>query len=68
MANYRHLQVIEETNPQNPNDGSPYVLYNPEIDKVWIFMGLKWILETGIWEESKKWANDGIWHYYDANY
>ena len=43
----KHLQLTQSTNPSNPLDGSPYVFYNPNINKVWIYLGLNWILEDG---------------------
>ena len=45
----KHLQLTQSTNPSNPLDGSPYVFYNPNINKVWIYLGLNWILEDGLW-------------------
>lgn len=65
MAEWKHLQITEETNPVSPCDGTSYVLYNPDLesDNVWFFLGLKWILEEGNWNNSLYWSNDGIWHF-----
>jgi hypothetical protein len=60
----KHLKLTESTNPRNPNDGLPYVFYNKNINKVWIYMGLRWILEDGSWDMDKQWADKGIWRYF----
>lgn len=31
----------------NSLDGPPYVFYNSNINKVWFYVGLRWILEYG---------------------
>lgn len=58
----KHLQLTQSTNPSNPLDGSPYVFYNPNINKVWIYLGLNWILEDGSWNMDYQWANNGRWN------
>ena len=58
----KHLQLTQSTNPSNPLDGSPYVIYNPNINKVWIYLGLNWILEDGSWNMDYQWANNGRWN------
>lgn len=58
----KHLQLTQSTNPSNPLDGSPYVFYNPNINKVWIYLGLNWILEDGTWNMDYQWANNGRWN------
>ena len=60
----KYLKLTESVNPKNPEDGKPYVYYNDNIDKVWIFLGIKWILSTGRWVNSKSWDNSGRWNYY----
>ena len=57
----KHLQLTENTNPLNPLDGLPYVYYNQNINKVWIYLGLKWLLSTGSWKMDLQWANSGVW-------
>lgn len=57
----KHLQLTQSTNPVNPLDGLPYVFYNPNINKVWIYLGLNWILEDGSWNMDYQWANNGVW-------
>jgi hypothetical protein len=58
----RHLQITDKSELKNPLNGEPYVYYNPSLDKVWIFLGLKWLLENGYWENNKSWANDGVFN------
>ena len=58
----KHLQLTQSTNPSNPFDGSPYVFYNPNINKVWIYLGLNWILEDGSWNMDYQWVNNGRWN------
>ena len=58
----KHLQLTQSANPSNPLDGSPYVFYNPNINKVWIYLGLNWILEDGSWNMDYQWANNGRWN------
>jgi len=62
---WKHLQVTDLTDPKNPLNGQPYVLYNPELgfNGVWIFLGVKWCLDRGGWENDKHWANDGLWNF-----
>ena len=60
----RYLKLTQSTDPKNPADGNPYVYYNEGIGKVWIFMGIKWILETGKWDSSKSWGDTCRWNYY----
>ena len=60
----KYLQLTKSTDPKNPADGYPYVFYNEDIDKVWIFFGLKWILSAGRWIMEKSWDDSGIWNYY----
>ena len=64
----KHLQLTQSTNPSNPLDGSPYVFYNPNINKVWIYLGLNWILEDGTWNMDYQWANNGRWNRYDTRF
>jgi hypothetical protein len=58
----RHLLLTDKTSMKNPLNGKPYVYYNKALDKVWIFLGLRWLLENGYWENEKNWANDGVFH------
>jgi hypothetical protein len=58
----RHLLITDETEMVNPLNGTPYVYYNPTIKKVWIFLGIRWCMENGYWENEKHWANDGVFH------
>jgi hypothetical protein len=60
----KYLNLTTSTDPVNPNDGYPYVYYNHGIDTVWIFMGLRWILEDGRWVMKKSWSDTGLWNYY----
>ena len=62
----KYLRLTKSTNPTNPNNGYPYVFYNDGIDKVWIFMGIRWILSDGKWVMAKSWDNSGRWNYYGA--
>lgn len=64
----RHLILTDKTELKNPLDGKPYVYYNQDIDKVWIFLGLKWILEEGMWDSSLQWASDGVWKFIDKTF
>ena len=57
----KYLQLTQSENPVRPSDGFPYVLYNHNINKVWIFFDLKWILEDGTWDMNKSWVDHGIW-------
>lgn len=61
-----HLILTNETNPVSPNSGLPYVFYNPnpDVENVWIYLGVQWILSDGDWIMEKSWDNDGIWKYY----
>ena len=58
----KYLKLTDSPNPTNPFDGNPYVYYNKYIDKVWIFLGLKWILRDGYWDMDGQWADEGIWN------
>ena len=60
----KYLKLTKSINPVNPDDGKPYVYYNDVIDKVWIFLGIKWILETGYWNMNKSWSDSGRWNYF----
>jgi hypothetical protein len=60
----KYLNITKSTEVTNPNDGHPYVYYNDDISKVWIFLGLKWILENGRWNNDKSWDSTGRWNYY----
>lgn len=61
-----HLILTNEINPVSPNSGLPYVFYNPnpDVENVWIYLGVQWILSDGDWIMEKSWDNDGIWKYY----
>lgn len=61
-----HLILTNETNPVSHNSGLPYVFYNPnpDVENVWIYLGVQWILSDGEWIMEKSWDNDGIWKYY----
>ena len=41
---------------------SQYVFYNPNINKVWIDLGLKCILEDVSCNMDYQWANNGRWN------
>lgn len=63
----KYLRLTNKTKadpPKNPNNGYPYVFFNSNIDVVWIFLGLKWILANGTWMMQKSWDETGIWNYY----
>ena len=60
----KYLKLTDSVNPQNPKNGYPYVFYNNGIEKVWIFLGIRWILENAHWGMNKSWANSGRWNYY----
>ena len=57
----KYLQLTQSENPVRPSDGFPYIFYNHNINKVWIFFDLKWILEDGTWDMNKSWVDHGIW-------
>ena len=57
----KYLQLTQSENPVIPSDGFPYIFYNYNINKVWIFFDLKWILEDGTWDMNKSWVDYGIW-------
>ena len=57
----KYLQLTHSENPVRPSDGFPYIFYNYNINKVWIFFDLKWILEDGTWDMNKSWVDYGIW-------
>lgn len=56
----KYLQLTQSENPARPSDGFPYIFYNYNINKVWIFFDLKWILEDGTWDMNKSWLDYGI--------
>lgn len=60
----KYLNLTTSTNPTNPGDGNPYVYYNDNIGKAWIFMGIRWILSNGSWVMSKSWDDSGRWNFY----
>ena len=57
----KYLQLTQSENPVRPSDGFPYIFYNYNINKVWIFFDLKWILEDGTWDMNKSRVDYGIW-------
>lgn len=57
----KYLQLTQSENPVRPSDVFPYIFYNHNINKVWIFFDLKWILEDGTWDMNKSWLDYGIW-------
>jgi hypothetical protein len=63
----KYLNITYSENPEHPSDGNPYVLYNPDINKVWIFKGRGWILDDAHWRMRKFWSNNGRWNYYYPN-
>ena len=60
----KYLKLTTETSPVNPGDEHPYTYYNQDINKVWIFLALRWILENGYWEMNKYWDSSSRWNYY----
>lgn len=60
----KYLNLTTSVDQKNPSDGYPYVFYNDSIDKVWIFLGIRWILSTGRWVMSKSWSDTGRWNYW----
>lgn len=60
----KYLKLTKSVDPKNPGDGYPYVFYNKDISTVWIYLGLRWILENGHWNMQRSWDSDGRWNYY----
>ena len=60
----KNLKLTTAEEVSDPRDGEPYVFHNDEIVKTWIFMGLQWILDDGVWDDDHAWDMDGRWNYW----
>jgi len=54
---------ILETQTNSENKKGEFKLLRVNLDNVKVIPASNWILETGFWNYSGEWENDGIWNY-----